>query len=197
MPPNVAADIQSRLSSVRTVEQFRANFTPEELRNLSADLACALTAKSRAILDGIGNRAHRHAQRERFLVLMRGLAGQIAIPCPLEELEGKLEEKSAELGRQATVADLGPAKLAYPSKAKFRQEVSRLLGKEEAGGLVCLPVRTIIRWERELEREGDTEYDPRIFKTQGEQLLEKNPARLVQNALVLADLVELADSAGK
>lgn len=180
-PPScIDEDTKWRFSSVRTVQQLRANFTPEELRNLSSDLERSLTEKSRALLDGIGNLAYSHAAHEQYLLLMRGLAGQIRIPCALEDLEGKLEEKSAEIGRPASIMDLGPPQLAYPSKKKFRRVVASILGVDE---------RTVRRWESM----GDTEYDPRIFKTRND-LIEEDPnkARLAQ-----AIRENLASLAGK
>jgi hypothetical protein len=164
--------------SVRTIEQFRANFTPEELKGLASDLEHSVKEKARTILDGIGNQAHSHAVRERYLILMRGLANQLKIPCALEELECKLAEKSAEIGRQASIMDLGPPQLAYPSKKRFRYVVAGILGVDE---------RSVRRWEQE----GDNEYDPRIFKSKNDRIEEDpNKARLAKS--ILENLASLA-----
>ena len=151
--------VVSRLDSVRTVEQFRAAFSPTDLQALVVSLENALGEKSRAILDGIGNHAYNHALRERYRMLAIELAGQRLLPCPEEELDARLEAKSAELGRPALLDDLGPCELVYPSKKKWRAAIAAKLGVDE---------RSVRRFEREKDW-----YDERIFKSRADAAAER------------------------
>jgi hypothetical protein len=151
-PIGVDELVNSDFDGVRTVEQLRAALTAAELAELAASLECALNEMARAIINGVGNRAHAQRRHQEYCALEGSFSELVRLPAPLEDLV-----KAARMGK----ATPDRRELAYPSKTRLRTAIARELGVDE---------RTVRRLERDT---GETGLDSRALKTRADLAAEK------------------------